>query len=154
MNWTAVFGAANLWALVGWAVLAFLPRKPLLLTGVLYLIVFGLCLTYAGLLAALLSGAIGAGASTGSDAANFTTIEGVRAIFASDGGATVGWIHYLAFDLFVGRWIAKDADAKDIHRLVQLPILLLTFLAGPVGLLTYLVVREPRARAVNRSRRS
>lgn len=151
MNWTAVFGAANLWALVGWAVLAFLPRRPLLLTGVLYLIVFGLCLTYAGLLAALLSGAIGAGAS---GAANFTTIKGVRAIFASDGGATVGWIHYLAFDLFVGLWIAKDADAKNFHRLVQLPILLLTFLAGPVGLLTYLVVREPRTRAVSRSRRS
>lgn len=145
MNWPLVFSLANLWAIAGWVLLAFLPRRPLVLTAVLYLVVFGLCALYAALLVGLVSGAIGGGAGGGGQA-SFTTIAGVQAIFASEGGATVGWVHYLAFDLFTGLWIAKDADAKGFHRLTQLPILLLTFAAGPVGLLIYLIVREPRAR--------
>ena len=80
------------------------------------------------------------------------SIEGVRSIFASDGGVTVGWIHYLAFDLFVGLWIARDADAKGFSRLVQAPVLLATFLAGPLGLLVWLGIREKRARAGGRGR--
>lgn len=145
MTWPLVFSLANLWVLAGWVLLAFLPRRPLVLTAVLYLVVFGLCALYAALLAGLVSGTIGGGAGGGGEA-GFTSIAGVQAIFASEGGATVGWIHYLAFDLFVGLWIAKDADAKGFHRLTQLPILLLTFVAGPIGLLVYLIIREPRAR--------
>ena len=64
----------------------------------------------------------------------------------SDGGVTVGWIHYLALDLFAGLWIAKDADQKGFSRLIQAPVLLLTFVAGPAGLLLWLVIRESRAR--------
>ncbi|MEO0908688.1 MAG: abscisic acid-deficient protein Aba4 family protein, partial [Pseudomonadota bacterium] len=41
--------------------------------------------------------------------------------------------HYLAFDLFVGLWIARDADAKSISRLVQAPILLATLMAVRKG---------------------
>jgi len=59
----------------------------------------------------------------------------------------LGWTHYLAFDLFIGQWIARDADNKGFNRLVQLPFLFLTLMAGPIGLLLWLVVRERRARA-------
>jgi hypothetical protein len=65
----------------------------------------------------------------------------------SDGGIVLGWTHYLAFDLFIGQWIARDADNKGFNRLVQLPFLFLTLMAGPIGLLLWLVVRERRARA-------
>ena len=67
----------------------------------------------------------------------------MRAIFGSDAGVTIGWTHYLAFDLFVGLWIARDADAKGISRYVQAPILLATLLAGPLGLGIWLALREP-----------
>ena len=63
----------------------------------------------------------------------------------ADGGVTAGWTHYLAFDLFVGLWIARDGDAKGISRLVQAPVLLATFMAGPLGLLVWLILREPAA---------
>ncbi len=62
----------------------------------------------------------------------------------------MGWVHYLAFDLFVGLWIARDADAKGFSRILQAPILAATFLAGPLGLFVWLLVREPRARALGR----
>ena len=64
----------------------------------------------------------------------------------SEGGIVIGWTHYLAFDLFVGLWIARDADDKGFSRLVQLPFLLVTLLAGPIGLGSWLLVRETRAR--------
>ena len=79
-------------------------------------------------------------ATTGAPPANLSdySIEGIRALFQSDGGIVLGWTHYLAFDLFTGLWIARDADAKGFSRLVQLPFLAATFLAGPIGLLSWL----------------
>ena len=73
---------------------------------------------------------------------------GLRALFMSDAGVVIGWTHYLAFDLFTGLWIARDADAKGFGRVLQVPFLAATFIAGPVGLLSWLVVREPTARAM------
>ncbi|MCZ8170432.1 MAG: DUF4281 domain-containing protein, partial [Brevundimonas sp.] len=57
--------------------------------------------------------------------------------------------HYLAFDLFVGLWIARDADAKGFGRVIQLPFLFFTLMAGPVGLLLWLIVRERKAREMH-----
>lgn len=150
MMWEAVFGAANLLAMVMWAALILAPRWPALLSAVLYLGVGLLCLAYAAGMVGILSGGFDAGGEHG--AVDFATIAGVRAIFASDGGTTIGWIHYLAFDLFTGLWIARDADAKRFSRLVQAPVLLATFLAGPLGLLLWLGIRERRARAGGRWR--
>ncbi|MBX7483669.1 ABA4-like family protein [Qipengyuania qiaonensis] len=146
--WQTVFGAANLLAMIMWAALILLPRWPALLAAVLYAGIGLLCLAYSVGIVGILSGGfdpVGPGGS-----ADFSTIEGVRAIFASDGGVTIGWIHYLAFDLFVALWIARNADAKSFSRLVQAPILLATFLAGPLGLFRWLVIREKRARAAGR----
>ncbi|MAY20835.1 MAG: hypothetical protein CL955_09475 [Erythrobacteraceae bacterium] len=145
-GWDQLFGAVNLIALVAWVALILLPRWPALLSALLYLGVGLLCLVYTVGLVGALSGVFPAGEG----GANFSTIEGVRAIFASDLGVTIGWTHYLAFDLFIGIWIARDADAKHISRLVQAPILLATFLAGPLGLLLWLIVREPAARRSGR----
>jgi len=148
MEWSTVFSAANILAMIAWAVLILLPRSPILLSGVLYLGVALLCMVYTVALGGVLSGVFPAG--EGGGGANFTTIEGVRDIFASDGGVTIGWVHYLAFDLFAGLWIARDADAKFFSRFVQAPILLLTLFAGPAGLFVWLLVREPAARAKGR----
>ncbi|MGB3806775.1 MAG: ABA4-like family protein [Erythrobacter sp.] len=149
MDWQLAFGAVNLIALVAWIALIALPRWPALLSGVLYLGAGLLCLAYVLGLAGVLSGIVPSGGGGGAD---FSTIEGVRAIFASDPGVVIGWTHYLAFDLFVGLWIARDADAKHASRWLQAPILLATFLAGPLGLLVWLVVREPAARRSGRFR--
>lgn len=144
MAWDTVFALVNGWALIAWLVLLALPRGDLSRAFVLFGGVGLLCLAYALTLAVLL-------ASTPGDAqsASFTTIAGIRALFATDGGVVAGWTHYLAFDLFAGAWIARDADAKGFARLWQAPVLLLTFFAGPAGLLVWLLVREPAARRAN-----
>lgn len=151
MMWQAMFSFTNAVVVIAWLVLALLPRKPLAMTAVLYLGVGLLCLCYAGMFAALLSGAVDSGQVPGSPAyvASDYSIAGLRRLFMSDGGLVIGWTHYLAFDLFTGLWIARDADNKGFSRVVQLPFLFATFIAGPIGLLTWLIVRERRARAMH-----
>lgn len=72
---------------------------------------------------------------------SFGSIEGVRSLFASDSALTAGWLHYLAFDLFVGTWIARDSTERRIHGLLVAPCLALTLFFGPAGLLLYLILR-------------
>lgn len=150
MAWETLFTLTNLWALLSWALLVFAPRKPAVMSAVLFLGVALLCLAYAIMLGLLMSGSVDAGGPSGG--MDFTTLAGVMALFDSKGGAVIGWTHYLAFDLFIGLWIARDADAKGIGRLWQSPVLVLTLLVGPVGLLLWLIIREPRARAAARAR--
>ena len=153
MLWTNLFGLTNLVALAGWAALLLLPRRPLTHSFILYAGVGLLSLTYAVLLVLLVGRFVDPGAAAGS-AAPFDyqdySIGGLRKLFLTDAGIVVGWTHYLAFDLFVGLWISRDADAKGFSRLLQTPILLLTFLAGPLGLFLWLAIRERRARAAAR----
>ena len=149
--WAALFAITNLLAIVGWLLLAAGPRQPLVHSAILYLGVALLCLTYTVVFALVLSGSVDPVRTAGAGPMDFTSIAGVRALFASDGGVVIGWTHYLAFDLFTGLWIARDADHKQFGRLVQLPFLFATFMAGPVGLLAWLIVRERRARTKART---
>ncbi|WP_435418203.1 ABA4-like family protein [Parerythrobacter aurantius] len=139
--WDTLFSVVNIVALIAWAMLLLLPRTELVLAAVLYLGVGLLCLVYAVCLAGILGGVFDPVGPSGSGM-DFTTIAGVQSIFGSQGGTTVGWTHYLAFDLFVGIWIARDADQKGVGRAWQALFLVPTFLAGPVGLLIWLLVRE------------
>lgn len=148
MSWPAIFVATNAIALAGWAALVFLPRRPAVHSLILYAGVAILCLAYAAMFVALFGGLADPGRVAGAVEPDLTdySIEGLRALFMSDGGIVLGWTHYLAFDLFVGLWIGRDADAKGFSRLAQLPVLFLTLMVGPIGLLTWLLVRERRAR--------
>jgi hypothetical protein len=71
----------------------------------------------------------------------FGSIAQVRALFAVDAALTAGWIHYLAFDLFVGTWIAQRAAQLGLPHLAVIPLLALTFLLGPAGLLAFFLLR-------------
>jgi len=153
MNWPFLFGFTNALALAGWFMLAALPRGPRLIAVVMYGSVATLCLAYALLFILLFGQLVDPGRIAGATEPNLAdySVAGLRPLFASDGGIVIGWTHYLAFDLFVGLWIAKDADHKGFSRTVQLPFLLATLMAGPIGLLAWLVLREARARKLAHS---
>ena len=152
MNWDFLFGLTNIIALAGWLMVALLPRGPKVMAAVLYACVAMLCLAYAVMFVALFGGLADPARVAGAAATDLTdySVEGLRKLFMSDGGIVLGWTHYLAFDLFVGLWIAKDADHKGFSRIVQLPFLFATLMAGPIGLLAWLIVRERRARRAAR----
>jgi len=76
----------------------------------------------------------------------FGSIPEVRALFSDDHALAAGWLHYLAFDLFVGCWIAREGAKSGLPALLLIPCLALTFLFGPSGLLLFLLLRLAIAR--------
>ena len=75
------------------------------------------------------------------DGAGFGSLAQVMVFFQSPYAALAGWIHYLAFDLFIGAWQVRDARRRGVSHFLIIPCLFLTFLAGPVGLLLYFCIR-------------
>jgi hypothetical protein len=71
----------------------------------------------------------------------FGSLGQVRALFANDAALDAGWLHYLAFDLFVGTWIVRQGTLDRLHPLLLLLCLPVTFLLGPVGFLLFLLER-------------
>ena len=129
-----LFSLCNTLAPVGWLILIFAGKnaKARLIAGVA--IPLTLAVTYLVFLAEHF------GESTGS----FGTLAGVAALFSNPWLLLAGWVHYLAFDLFVGAWQVRDAQANAIPHLLVIPCLVLTFLFGPVGLLLYFAIRVAR----------
>lgn len=70
------------------------------------------------------------------------TLEAIASALGTPEGALLGWVHFLAFDLFVGRWVYLDSRERRVPWWVSSPILLLSLMFGPLGLLTYLLVRS------------
>lgn len=143
MNWETVFQAANLLVLVGWVVLIAAPRQVAMLQVLPRCVIPGvLSVAYFVLVAVYFARVEGGG---------YSSLEGVGALFASEPVLLAGWFHYLAFDLFIGAWIARQSDTLRVSRVLQTPVLLATFLFGPVGLLLFFalrtacVVRRPAA---------
>ena len=99
-----------------------------------------LALSYAILLPLIMTGAVDPVGPEGGSM-DFTRLSGIMALFDSKGGATVGWIHYLAFDLLTGLWVARNADQHGYARWMQVPILFFVLMAGPLGLTLYLALR-------------
>ena len=67
----------------------------------------------------------------------FGTLAEVKLLFTNDWAALAGWVHYLAFDLFVGAWIARRVMEQGLPRLTLFLLLPTTFLFGPLGFLLF-----------------
>jgi len=146
MDWELLFVVTNGVAAAGWLALALLPRTERVQGALLVAAVGLLCVIYLVMFVGLMGGMVDPGRG-GVAAPPFEyTVDGLKAAFAARGVIVLGWTHYLAFDLFVGLWIARDADQRGIGRLVQLPFFVTTFFAGPIGLLAWLAARRPLTR--------
>ncbi len=132
----AAFQAVNAFALIFWIFLAVLPkwaytRRIVMFGGILLLSV-----TYLSLSSILLS--------TSGDMSLATVSKG----FQNPHAALLGWVHYLAFDMFVGAWEVHDAQTNGIAHWFVIPCLFLTFMAGPIGLLLYFIIRTIHTKSV------
>lgn len=68
-------------------------------------------------------------------------LPAIQHLLSTPLGATAGWLHFLCFDLFVGRWIWQDSLERQGSRLHLRLSLALTLMFGPLGLLTYAIGR-------------
>ena len=133
-----IFQIANPLAMMGWAALALAPLAPRVAQAVAIAIPLALSVIYAGLVLAFWSSAPG----------GFGSLGEVQALFAQPQIALAGWLHYLAFDLFLGAWAVRTARADGIAHVLVLPCLVLTFLFGPAGFLAFATLRVALARKV------
>lgn len=143
MDWNTLFFWANTVVIPAWLLLWFLPDSELtkrLVYSYLYPILLG------GSYVVLLVQSMMSGPAVTLDA--FTTVEGLQQLFQHPGAWVAGWMHYLLFDLFVGMWIARDALKLSIPKAMVFFPLFFTLLAGPLGLLLYLLVRYRYTRVV------
>ena len=76
----------------------------------------------------------------------FDTLENVQKLFTSPWAALAGWIHYLAFDLFVGARIARGLAEQGLPRWPLILLLPLTFLFGPIGYLAFEIIKAASLR--------
>ena len=76
-------------------------------------------------------------------------LASIAALLGTPAGATVAWAHFLAFDLFVGRWVYLDSRASQFSAWWVSPLLALILMFGPLGLLTYLIARTLVSRALH-----
>ena len=127
-----IFSLCSMFAMTGWAGLILAPRwtvtrdwaapvvAPLLIAGF-----------YIWLMTS----------TTPPAGSGFGSLTEVALLFSDPNLLLAGWIHYLAFDLFVGAWEVRDAQRQGIHHLLVIPCLFATLLAGPAGLALYWLVR-------------
>ena len=134
-----VFSIANAAALCAWILLVVLPRQRWV-SGVLAPVAMPafFALIYVAIIVTQWKGSAG----------GFSSLSAVGTLFTQPWLLLAGWVHYLAFDLFVGSWEVRDARKRGIPHLAVVPCLLLTFLFGPAGWLLYMVIRGSRRNVV------
>lgn len=127
-----MFSLAGIIAMIGWLMLLVSPLMPNWsdrIAGVVLPLVLSL-----GYLLLLL---VPASASGG----GFGTLADVIILFSYEQAALAGWVHFLAFDLFIGAWVCRTARLEGLPFILVLPCLPVIFLFGPAGFLAFQAVR-------------
>ena len=133
MTAAQIFSVANTAVLPGWLLLICAPRWRYTQTIAGCVLPLALSVTYVAVLAL----------HWGKSSGGFNSLAAVSQLFANPWLLLGGWIHYLAFDLFIGAWELRDGQTRGLSHWLLIPCLLLTFLFGPAGLLLFHLLRRP-----------
>lgn len=139
MTASGLFSAFNMLAMAGWIILAVgvaLKHNWLRDAVAGTYIPIAISAAYLILIVFFFAGADG----------GFDTLENVQKLFTSPWAALAGWIHYLAFDLFVGARIARGLAEQGLPRWPLILLLPLTFLFGPIGYLAFEIIKAASLR--------
>jgi hypothetical protein len=132
MHPETLFNASGKLAMVGWALLVFAPRWRWSQRIASAVIPLTLAIVYLVLVALYFAKSPG----------GFGALDQVALLFENRWLLVAGWMHYLAFDLFLGAWQAREARRLGMSQFLVIPCLLLTFLFGPVGFLVFWTIRS------------
>ena len=135
-----IFSIANFLSLVCWLLLVALPGRTWVTHTIAGITVPAI---FAGLYTVII--VVFFAKSEG----GFSSLNDVALLFSNRWLLLAGWIHYLAFDLLVGTWEARDSRERGINHLFVVPCLIFTFMFGPAGWLCYIVMRNVKRRAKN-----
>ena len=71
----------------------------------------------------------------------YLTLDDLYTVFAVESFLLVFWLHFVAINLFLGTWTARDGVKYNIPRKVIFVPLVLIYFTGPVGLILYWIIR-------------
>ena len=135
-----IFKICNIAVLPGWLLLIFLPKWKFSSVFITSILIPGLLsIIYIYLIAVHFWGTNG----------GFGTLAQVALLFENKYIVLAGWVHYLAFDLFIGSWEVRDGQKLGIPHVLLVPCLILTFLFGPAGFFLYFFFRAAKKMTVN-----
>ena len=137
MNPDILYFLVNTLALVAWIALSVAPYDTRVQQGTLG----GIVVMLAGLYAVLFIGSF-----DGAMVKDLATLDGLMGLFSNKQAVVLGWTHYLAFDLLAGIYIVRNAQTNEVSSRAILPFLWLTFMAGPLGWLTYVIFRAVKTK--------
>ena len=75
------------------------------------------------------------------DPADLSSWDRIQALYRDDVMVLNTWLHFIAVDLFVGAWMARDGTRLGVHGVVVRLCLVVTFSIAPLGIAIYLIVR-------------
>ena len=76
-------------------------------------------------------------------------LDGLDEIYTNESIRLVFWLHFLAISLFTGAWIARDCIKNMVPKLLSIPCIVVTYFAGPVGIIIYWFIRIFYAKKIN-----
>ena len=76
-------------------------------------------------------------------------LENLSDLFTNNTFLIIFWTHFLTINLFCGGWIVKDAQKFSVNKILMFFSLLITYLAGPIGLTIYWIIRIFYAKRIN-----
>ena len=68
-------------------------------------------------------------------------LDSLYTIFSTESFLLIFWLHFVALNIFLGSWVARDGVKYNISRGVMLIFLVLIYFTGPVGLVLYWFIR-------------
>ena len=71
----------------------------------------------------------------------YNGLDGLYSMFSNEVLLLIFWLHFLAISLFAGAWIVRDGKRYFIPKAITIPSLILTYFAGPIGLVIYWFLR-------------
>ncbi|HWT11778.1 MAG TPA: ABA4-like family protein [Allosphingosinicella sp.] len=74
------------------------------------------------------------------------SLAGIGELFSDPRMLLLGWVHYLAFDIWVASWEVGEGRRLGMPHWLVAPCLFVTFMVGPLGLLLFLAARAARSR--------
>lgn len=132
MSYEIAFSVASILAMFGWLILLaspFIPTWSNRIAG--FAIPLALSAGYAALFAF----------SPDNEYGGYGSLADVMKLFSFPNAVLAGWVHFLAFDLFIGAWQCRTAREQGMRLWLVAPCLVLTFLFGPLGLLVFLTLK-------------
>ena len=91
--------------------------------------------------------------TTGTLSADFSSLSSLTEMFQNSNprGVAAGWLHYLAFDFWVGCWMLKNSQEKVVKHLWMILPLICTFMLGPMGIILYTLVLLSQKKLITRN---